>query len=275
MTGDVNLNRWNWVCFCIHFLQGVAAILTTLFLENAKNFRVPLLTHYAKWIDDVGPTNDTQHVTLVPFAAVTCAVPFLSAIAHLCMALSGYSETSQSAYSTHIRTLKNPYRWIEYAVSSTLMFFLISLLFSLYDLLLLIALMIMNITVMWCGYLMEKYNTEKTLKNETDWTFFHFGCLIAVSQWAILWSTVFDTSSTMPALIWAVIGTYFVLFMSFAINMAYFYGRTKPGLNGTKHAYLDSERWYMILSLVSKSLLLWLILFGVNQPSTYTNANLI
>jgi hypothetical protein len=269
------LNTLNWASFWAHFLQGIGAILTTLYLENAKNFKVPLQTHYAKWVEDVGPTNDTQSVALVPFAAVTCAVPFLSAIAHLCMALSGYDETKspQSSYTQRILNLKNPYRWLEYAISSTLMFFLICLLFSLYDLLLLVVLMLINVTVMWCGYLMEKYNTKETLKYGVDWTPFHFGCFLAVAQWAIVWSTVFRTIE-MPALIWAVIGTYFVLFMTFAINMGCFYRRCRNGkaalVDSFLDSYLTSERWYMVLSLVSKSLLLWLVLFGVNQPSPYT-----
>ena len=42
-----------------------------------------------------------------------------------------------------------------------------------------------------------------------------------------------------------------------------------------KNLYEETEVRYMILSLTSKSFLLWLILFGVNQPSSYTQSNII
>jgi hypothetical protein len=60
---------------------------------------------------------------------------------------------------------------------------------------------------------------------------------------------------------WAIIGTYFVAFNTFPINMILQYrgvGRWKD--------YLYGERAYIILSLAAKSLLAWLVLFGAMQP---------
>ena len=37
--------------------------------------------------------------------------------------------------------------------------------------------------------------------------------------------------------------------------------------------YLFGERMYQVQSLVSKSLLLWLVVGGANQPSSYTGVS--
>ena len=44
----MDLKTWNLICAFVHGGQGIAAIiLTAIRLDNAKNFRVPLKTHYA------------------------------------------------------------------------------------------------------------------------------------------------------------------------------------------------------------------------------------
>ncbi len=65
------------------------------------------------------------------------------------------------------------------------------------------------------------------------------------------------------------------LFATFPINMIMQYcgvswwndARWPDVPNG---GYLYGEKVYQILSLVAKSLLLWLVVGGVNQPNAYT-----
>ena len=310
----MDLKTWNFLCFFVHGAQGIAAIiLTALSLENAKNFRVPLKTHYAVWDQELGPQDATQNVAVLHFAAITCAVPFLSAIAHLLM------WWKNGTYEEKIDTFQNPYRWLEYSISSTLMFFLICLLFSIYDLNTLILLMTLNVVVMLTGYFMERDNADNIIGNSIiiKWDMFYLGSFLAIIQWAIVFSTLTTTDDSMPPLIWAVIFVYLYLFSVFPINMWNFYysvnrekttpwkdtlfiffpflftlKNTKKSTTGSyeliteetdklkktdklKNLYEETEVRYMILSLTSKSFLLWLILFGVNQPSSYTQSNII
>ena len=256
---------YNSACAALHFIQGIGAIIYTILNQNANEFRVPILTHHAKWNETTGPADATQELGLFPLAAVTCSLPFMSFLAHFIMAWSEYFG-NDSTYINNINKYRNPWRWIEYAFSSTLMFFLICLLFSIYDLSTLMALAIMNASIMFLGYIMEKDHSLQPFK--FGWKPFFAATGIALVQWGILYSTLSTTDDRMPDLIWAVLFSYFFLFLLFPANMAWLYWNWKS--NQKEKRYIKSERIYMILSLTSKSILLWLILFGVNQPNVYT-----
>ena len=260
----VNLKYYNSACAILHGLQGIGAIIYTIFNHNANEFRVPILTHHAKWNETTGPADATQELGLFPLAGVTCSLPFMSCLAHIIMACSEHSGQNNT-YRKNIDKYRNPWRWIEYAFSSTLMFFLICLLFSIYDLSTLMALAIMNASIMFLGYVMEKDHSVQPSK--FGWKPFFVATGIALVQWGILYSTLSTTDDRMPDLIWAVLFSYFFLFLLFPANMAWLYWNWK---SDQKEKYIKSERVYMLLSLTSKSILLWLILFGVNQPNVYT-----
>ena len=74
----------------------------------------------------------------MPFAAVASGFSFLSAVAHITV-LACFS-----LYSRDLIAGINRFRWVEYALSSSLMIGLISQLFGVYDVLTLVALMATN-----------------------------------------------------------------------------------------------------------------------------------
>ncbi len=61
--------------------------------------------------------------------------------------------------------------------------------------------------------------------------------------------------------VWAIVGTYFVAFNTFPVNMTLQYLKV-----GKWKDYLYDERVYIVLSLVAKTILAWLVLFGAMQP---------
>jgi len=64
-----------------------------------------------------------------------------------------------------------------------------------------------------------------------------------------------------PWSVWAIVGTYFVAFNTFPINMILKYKRV-----GKWRDYLYGEKTCIVLSLVARSILTWLVLFGAMQP---------
>lgn len=266
-----SLKKWNILLAFLHFVQFIGAITFAALNTNAVNFRVPLLTHYAEWLEDTGPKDATQKIATIPLAFVTCALPLMTSFSHL------FVVKNFNQYQENLGNFFNTWRWIEYSVTSTLMFFLIALLFSIYDLSTLLCLCVMNATVMYCGYLMEQHNKD-FLKGTNavvslKWHSFWVGSAIGIVQWALLYSTFSQgDSSNMPAFVWAAIMTYFFLYFVFALNMGNFYRKVaNSGQEKFKMYYTQTENNYMWLSLISKSILLWIIIFGVNQPSSYTD----
>ena len=68
--------------------------------------------------------------------------------------------------------------------------------------------------------------------------------------------------SQIPWFVYAILGTYFVFFNLFPVNMVLQYRRI-----GKWSDYRYGERGFILLSLVAKTVLAWLVFFGTFQPS--------
>jgi hypothetical protein len=156
------------------------------------------------------------------------------------------------------------------------MIVLIAMLFGMYDIVSLILLASVNACMNLFGLLMELHN-QTTQK--TDWTSFWYGCFAGAVPWAMIFTYVGGSGavSQVPAFVWAILFVYLFAFNTFPINMVLQYlqvGRWGDEYHGWRMGgYYYGEKLYQIQSLVSKSLLLWLVLGGVNQPNQYTRSS--
>jgi len=156
----------------------------------------------------------------------------------------------------------NPYRWYEYAFSSSIMIVLISLFLGVWDFWSLVMIFTLNAMMIMFGYLMEKMNqmTEKT-----DWSAFLLGCVSGGIPWVVLLANFIglatSTNLRPPAFVYMIVVIYFILFNSFAVNMVLQY----KGVGKWKD-YLYGERIYIVLSLLAKSILAWIVFVGIFAP---------
>ena len=105
---------------------------------------------------------------------------------------------------------------------------------------------------------------------------FWFGCFAGAVPWAIVFSYLAGNggAAQIPGFVWALLVVYAAFFNTFPLNMYLQYRR--QGLFSDKRwgfsggGYYFGERMYQVQSLVSKSLLLWLVVGGSNQPNAYT-----
>jgi len=112
------------------------------------------------------------------------------------------------------------------------------------------------------GLDMELINAG-TEKKKVNWGPFIWGSLAGLAPWIAIFLYMFGTGNfdMVPWFVWAIVGTYFVAFNTFPINMILQYKRV-----GKWKDYLYGERTYIVLSLAAKSILAWLVLFGAMQP---------
>ena len=110
------------------------------------------------------------------------------------------------------------------------------------------------------GLVMEQLNSGK---EKVDWGPFVWGSIAGIAPWIAIFIYMFGTGnfSSVPWFVWAIVVTYFVAFNTFPINMILQYKKI-----GKWKDYIYGERVYIILSLVAKSILAWLVLFGAMQP---------
>lgn len=265
-AAEKSLWRWNLVCGCFHLFQAIVVLALGLGKSGRfAGFKLPLTTSFLEW-ENGYPVPDLQIRALLPFVATTSGFAFMSAAAHF---------TVLGCYKTYIADLRkgiNRFRWYEYAASSSLMIALIAMLFGVYDIMLLVAIIGVNASMNLFGYCQEELNqyTPKTL-----WTPFWFGCFAGVIPWAIVLTYLAGSPSVsgIPAFVWAILGVYLVAFNTFPLNMIFQY--KKVGKFSDAHwgwrqgGYYYGEKLYQVQSLVSKSLLLWLVVGGSNQPNNY------
>lgn len=182
---------------------------------------------------------------------------FLSGIAHFIIAAPGTNEVYNRGLLNHI----NPFRWYEYALSSSIMIVLIAMLLGMYDIGALMLLFGLNASMNLFGLLMEKLNQHR---EKTSWVPFWFATFAGLITWVVIFLYAFGNSdlSKVPWFVYAIFGSYFVFFNLFPINMVLQYKKV-----GKWSDYLYGERGYIILSLVAKSVLAWLAFAGAMQPS--------
>ena len=181
----------------------------------------------------------------------------MSVIAHFCN-YYGWHAT----YHRWLRLKTNPGRWLEYFFSASIMQAVLQVMTGYTDVWILsMAAVLIAITQVF-GHATEqimRYNSESSLK----WQFFSAGFVSFLPPWVAIYYSFYwaiDNSDPGPpdwvrALIWSLV----VTFASFAGVMVYYImnHRSDPLVS------YKSERYYCILSLLSKTLLTWQLYFGI------------
>ncbi len=260
MNNKINfksLRKFNLFMGFLHLIQGSAMLVFALTIDKIKDFRTPVWSYFLNF-DQTQMRLVTQPEKLftVPFAVLVAAFLFLSAIAHFIIA----APKTNDIYNRDLEKGINKFRWYEYALSSSLMIFLIAMLFGVYDIGALILIVLINATMNLFGLVMEEINQ---FKQKTDWKPFIFGSLAGIGPWIVIVLYAFGNAdpSEVPWFVYAIVGSYFVFFNLFPINMVLQYKKVGKWAN-----YLYGEKTYIVLSLVAKSVLAWLVFSGVMQP---------
>jgi len=253
------LIRFNLIMGSVHFIQGIImVILATSVIQTISEFQPVITQNYLSF------NESTQSLELVsrdlftlPFGILVASFLFLSALAHAIIALP---KKTKEIYLNDLDHNINRFRWFEYALSSSVMIVLISTLFGIYDIVSLILIFGLNFIMNIFGYYMELLNKER---DKINWGPFIYGSVAGILPWVAILTYMFGTGNfdMVPWFVWAIVGTYFVTFNTFPVNMILQYKKI-----GKWKDYLYGERAYIILSLVAKTFLAWLVLFGAMQP---------
>ena len=260
-TSFQSLRKFNLIMGALHLVQGIMMlILSSTVIQKISEFK-PTITQLYLEYNTTTQSLETAVKELfdLPFGFFVAVFLLLSALAH---AIISIPNKTNDIYNADLEKGINRFRWYEYALSSSVMIVLISTLFGIYDIGSLILIFIVNASMNLFGLLMEEVNAGKEKKN-IKWSAFVFGSIAGLAPWIviILYMVGNGNYDMVPWFVWAIVGTYFVAFNTFPINMVLQY----KGVGKWKN-YLYGERVYIILSLVAKTFLAWLVLFGAMQP---------
>lgn len=252
-----SLKKFNLSMGFLHLLQGILMLWFAVSIDKIANFRIPIRSYFLSF--DTSQMKLVTEIDIVgeaPFGIMVSLFLFLSAIAHFIIV----SPSGNTVYNRDLEKGINRFRWYEYALSSSLMIVLISLLFGVYDIGALILIFVVNASMNLFGLLMEEINQYR---DSTDWKPFIFGTIAGLAPWVVIAMYAFGNAdpAEVPWFVYAIVGSYFVFFNLFPINMILQYKKIGKWRN-----YLYGERAYIVLSLVAKSILAWLAFAGVMQP---------
>lgn len=255
------LRNFNMIMGGLHFIQGAAMLfLATTVIQKIGEFQPTITQNYLAFNQETMSLElQSKAIFDLPFGVMVALFLFISAGAH---ALVSIPRSLNQKYSDDLEKGINKFRWFEYALSSSIMIVLISTLFGIYDIASLILIFAVNASMNLFGLVMEQLNSGKSKEN-TDWGPFIWGSIAGIAPWVAILLYMFGNGnfSQVPWFVWAIVGTYFVAFNTFPVNMILQYKKI-----GKWKDYIYGERIYIILSLVAKSILAWLVLFGAMQP---------
>lgn len=260
------LRKFNIIMGSVHLFQGILMIILGIILTDLGSFKMVIYQHYLVYIQTSPGEGYLSFARgklfSVPFFVLVACFFFISAIAH---AIISVPKKTNDIYNKDLEKGINKFRWVEYALSSSIMIILIAYLFGVSDIASLILIFVVNALMNLFGLVMEQLNSGKTKEN-VNWGPFIWGSIAGLTPWIVivLYMTGASAEATAqtPWFVWAIVISYFIAFNSFAINMILQYVKKGKYVN-----YLYGERGYIILSLVAKTVLAWLVLTGALQPS--------
>lgn len=232
----------------LHFAQGV------LVLALATDFTLPVTATYL-----LGPpgTADAEQVVLFNLSVAwgVASFLFLSAAFHVIVATVGANR-----YRSQLERGQNQFRWVEYALSSSIMIVLIAMLPGIYDVAALIGLFGVNAGMIFMGSIQERYEEPGGSLMP-----FWLGSVLGIVPWVAIGIYLLSPGSdaSAPGFVYAIFISLFVFFNSFAITQLLQYKQIGPWRN-----YLVGERTYILLSLLAKSALAWQVFAGTLVPPT-------
>ncbi len=260
-TSFKKLRRFNMIMGALHLVQAVLmAFLATSVIQTISEFKPTITQFYLSYNTQTQSLEQvSRELFELPFGIMVAMFLFVSALAHALISLPGKLN---DIYNADLERGINKFRWFEYALSSSIMIVLISTLFGIYDIASLVLIFVVNASMNLFGLVMEQLNSGRDKEN-VRWGPFVWGSIAGFAPWVVILLYMFGTGNfdMVPWFVWAIVGTYFVAFNTFPINMILQYKKV-----GKWKDYRYGERAYIILSLVAKTLLAWLVLFGAMQP---------
>ncbi len=234
------LRPYNLAAGCLHLAQAVAILVL------ANNFALPVRASF--WGGAPGPHTGHQTVVLfhLNFADTIAAFFLLSAIAHFVVVAPGWRR-----YQRELLKERNPFRWLEYSLSASIMIVLIAMLVGINDVAALIALVGVNASMIGFGWMQERYERPGTGLGP-----FWLGCVAGIVPWIAIGIYLIGPGASQhsPGFVYGIFFSLFAFFNCFALNQWLQYRQV-----GRWKDYLFGERVYVTLSLVAKSLLAWQI----------------
>ena len=247
-----------WLNLVAFAFQAASAAGIILLIDNEKKYA--FYTNYPIVSEEggipIGPNAKVAFsLNIGWFTGVFLA---LSALDHL-LVCTIFKRSYEKGLSGHY----NIFRWIEYALSASLMRVVVGVLSGVNDLHTIFLQFGLTATTMLFGLVFELENRELRLSGNVRWYIYWLGFIPHFFSWAVVLGYFFYSLSVggnPPLFVYFIIGVIFVLDLSFAVVLGLQWQGKK-----CFRPYVNGEIAFIILSFTSKNLLAWINFFGGNR----------
>lgn len=263
----------NYYAIWLHGLSFVGILTAFLLKPEDANFNTDLFRMKLVGLTDgdreaelsVKKQSDISTDMLKAFILLTFGV---TALFHLFYYTDGFGT---GAYSAQLAAGRNSYRWIEYAITSTAMVFVLSIISGVKSADSVFLICTANVVLMSFGYFIEIAPTKKSkivglvagfFSLLTIWYIILFNFYNRVSEVEdVPHPTREGEFRSVPSWVKQVLTPMFIWYLSFGIVAAlYVKNVDKPGFN-----FVTYERYYVILSYLSKAFMGYYLTFGLTR----------
>lgn len=257
---QASLRKWNRNLAILHALQGVAILV----LSPVREF--PLTASFLT--KDTLASSAAGHTVLAPasqvvhnlnVAYIIAAFFFVAAITHGLMATK-----YRVRYEAELKKGLNRVRWLEYALGASLMLVAVAIISGIYDVGTLFLVFVLTAVTSLLGLMMELSNPLPS-RRAPEWMSYWAGCFTSVAPWLVILGTIIAAqlygSGDVPGYVYAIYVSIGVLFAGYGAHMYLHYKK-----QGKWASYYYTERGYMLLGLVAKTVLAWQIFAGALRP---------
>jgi hypothetical protein len=265
----MNLKTWNWIAAAAHGASAVGLGIYFLVKKGSVNFNTDLYTYD---LDLNADDPDNSIVTAKKAVSISDVLMKILVIIYFAFTtffhiLYATDCFGTGAYTRAVSNQNNYFRWIEYAISSTIMTFLLAIICGVKDLDAVILLVVMNIGMILCGQIVEAASGANAYNIKVIATIIGWVLLagIAFVLFRNFFSALADGKRNgfkVPTWIYFLIFPLIAWYGSFGIVSLW----QAFGKDRSIAKYIKVEKAYIFLSLFSKINLGYVLAFGLTRP---------
>ena len=262
----LKLKKLNYYAFLLHFISAivVAGVLfgaseDVKFNTNLYGYKIDTIAGDGKTLTfSYGGEGDPVVVNSSnALKSIIVLIFLITAFFHLFYWRS-------KIYIDEVKTGKNRFRWVEYAITASMMIYIYCILSGVKDLYTAFFIVILNIVMMSFGYFLEMSRTPETKLTAIIMGFFILTVIFSIAYYQFVMNidsakATFD----IPDWVYAIVIAMVFWWVTFGVIAVLYY---KAYLNGTLD-FTRYEKYYVFLSFVSKAFMGYYITFGLTRDS--------
>ena len=268
----LKLSSLNKYAFLLHLISGIVVAGVLYGAVGDINFNTTIYGYKLDTISsdgkDVtftfGEDGPKVDLTSSQLKAIVVAIFLLTAAFH-------YYYWRSKRYLIEVNSGKNRFRWIEYAITASLMIFIYNIISGVKDIYTVFLLVLFNIVMMSFGYFLEMSPEVESKKIAILMGFFILTIIFSFSYYQFVVNLERAKSAPnnfdIPDWVYAIVIAMVFWWISFGVVAVLYY---KASLKG-KVDFKRYERYYILLSFLSKAFMGYYIAFGLTRDSPRTN----